>query len=135
MLRSTHEASPSSDTVSTNTPTVTWQGASYPAGTNVDPSTCPPSADPGNHLCDHFILNINLLPDFWTTHTGTVTTTIKWASGSNNFYLYIFRQSDGQLVGSSTLGGGETQEQVVLVNPIPGAYEARITPFLVTISS
>ena len=135
MLRSTHEASPSSDTVSTTTPTVTWQGASYPAGANVDPSTCPPSADMGNHFCDHFILNINLPPDFWTFHTGTVTITINWASGLNDFDLYIFRQSDGQLVGSSTLGGGETQEQVVLVNPIPGAYEARITPFLVTMSS
>lgn len=135
MLRGTSAASPSSGTISTATPTVTWQGATYTAAANADPSTCPPSADPLNLLCDHFFLNINLAPDFWTSHTGTVTITINWASGSNDFDLYIYRQSDGQLVGSSTLGGGETQEQVVLVSPLPGGYEARITPFLVTTSS
>jgi hypothetical protein len=101
---------------------------------NADPSTCPPNLDPLNLLCDHFFLNINLASDFWTTHTGTVTITINWPSNSNDFDLYIYRQSDGQVVGSSTLGG-ETQEQVVLVSPIPGDYEARITPFLVTMSS
>src|SRR3989441_5266591 len=95
---------------------------------------CPPSIDMMNLLCDHFFLTINLPTDFWTSHTGTVTITINWASGSNDFDLYIYRQSDRQLVGSSTLGGGETQEQVVLVSPLPGVYEARITPFLVTAS-
>jgi hypothetical protein len=88
-----------------------------------------------NTFCDHFFLTISLAPDFWTTHTGTVTITINWPSGSNDFDLYIYRQSDSQQVGSSTLGNGETQEQVVLTSPMPGTYEARITPFLVTMSS
>jgi hypothetical protein len=134
MLRGAGGSSPSSGIISTTNPTANWQGNTYTA-VNADPSTCPPSVDTGNVLCDHFSLNINLAPDFWTTHTGTVTITIQWASGSNDFDLYIYRQSDGQLVGSSTLGGGETQEQVVLVSPIPGAYEARITPFQVVSSS
>lgn len=131
MLKSTSSASPPSGTLSSSPSTVNWTGGPY-TGVNVDPSTCPPSIDTLNFFCDHFILNINLANDFWTSHTGTVTITIKWASGSNDFDLYVFRQSDGQLVGSSTLGNGETQEQVVLVSPIPGFYEVRVTPFLVT---
>src|SRR2546428_67583 len=128
-------ASPSSGTINQTSPSLTWQGASYVAAANADPSTCPPSVDTMNLLCDHFFLTINLPTDFWTSHTGTVTITINWSSGSNDFDLYLYRRSDGQLVGSSTLGGGETQEQVVLVSPLPGVYEARITPFLVTASS
>ncbi|HEV2118934.1 MAG TPA: post-COAP-1 domain-containing protein [Candidatus Bathyarchaeia archaeon] len=135
MLRGVHAANPGSGTLDTTNQSLTWTGANYVTAANADPSTCPPSADPLNVLCDHFFLNINLASNFWTTHTGTVTITITWPSGSNDFDLYIYRQSDGQLVGSSTLGGGETQEQVVLVSPIPGMYEARITPFLVTMSS
>jgi hypothetical protein len=88
-----------------------------------------------NTFCDHFFISLNLASDFWTTHTGTVTVTITWPSGSNDFDLYIYRQSDGAQVASSTLGGGETQEQVVLQSPFPGSYEVRVTPFLVTASS
>src|SRR2546427_5611785 len=127
-------AIPSSGTTSQTNLSLPWQGPSYTLA-NADPSMCPPSIDMMNLLCDHFFLTINLPTDFWTSHTGTVTITINWSSGSNDFDLYLYRQSDGQLVGSSTLGGGETQEQVVLVSPIPGNYEARITPFLVTMSS
>jgi len=135
LLRGVHAATPSSGTISDTSQSVTWTGATYAAAANADPSTCPPNLDPLNLQCDHFFLNINLASDFWTTHTGTVTITINWPSGSNDFDLYIYRQSDGQVVGSSTAGGGETQEQVVLVSPMPGNYEARTTPFLVTMSS
>ncbi len=134
MLRGVHAASPSSGTLSETSQSVTWNGAFYTAAANADPSTCP-TIDPTDAFCDHFLLTISLASDFWTTHTGTVTITINWPSGSNDFDLYIYRQSDGQQVGSSTLGGGETQEQVVLTSPMPGTYEARITPFLVTMSS
>jgi hypothetical protein len=88
-----------------------------------------------NTFCDHFFISLNLASDFWTTHTGTVTVTITWPSGSNDFDLYIYRQSDGAQVASSTLGGGETKEQVVLQSPFPGSYEVRVSPFLVTASS
>src|SRR2546428_1273681 len=39
------------------------------------------------------------------------------ADGSNDFDLYVYRTTDGQLVGSSTAGGGETQEQVMIQSP------------------
>ena len=128
-------ATPSSGTIDQTNLSLTWQGTSYTLAANADPSTCPPSIDTLNLLCDHFFLTINLPTDFWTSHTGTVTITITWISAGNDFDLYIYRQSDGQLVGSSTLGGGETQEQVTLVSPLPGVYEARVTPFLVMASS
>jgi hypothetical protein len=136
MLRGVHAASPSTGILSETNPSVTWNGAFYTAGVNADPSTCP-SIDPTDAFCDHFFFTISLASGFWTTHTGTVTITINWPSSpsSNDFDLYIYRQSDGQVVGSSTAGGGETQEQVVLVSPIPSNYEARITPFLVAMSS
>jgi len=113
-------ATPSSGTIDQTNLSLTWQGTSYTLAANADPSTCPPSIDTLNLLCDHFFLTINLPTDFWTSLTGTVTITITWISGGNDFDLYIYRQSDGQLVGSSTLGGGETQEQVTLVSPLPG---------------
>jgi hypothetical protein len=115
-------ATPNSGSIDTTTPSITWQGASYPFGVNADPAQCPPAADPLNLLCDHFFLNINLASNFWQSNTGTVTVTINWPSSptSNDFDLFVYRQSDGAQVGSSTAGGGETQEQVVLQAPIPG---------------
>ncbi len=130
-------ATPSSGPISQTSPSFTWQGAFYPFGVNADPSQCPPAADPLNLLCDHFFLTIDLPSSFWQFNTGTVTITITWPSSTaqNDFDLFIYRQSDGAQVGSSTLGGGETQEQVVLQNPIPGGYEVRVVPFLVVDSS
>jgi len=127
-------ATPSSGTVSQTLPNLTWQGQSYTLMANGDPSQCTPNLDPLNVQCDHFFLTIDLPSDFWLTHSGTVTVTIQWASGANDFDLYVYRQSDGAQVGSSTLGGGETAEQVILENPIPGTYEVRVTPFMVVSS-
>jgi len=130
-------ATPSGGSLSTTSPSLTWQGAFYPFGVNADPAQCPPAADPLNLLCDHFFLNISLASSFWQSNTGTVTVTIQWpgSSTSNDFDLFVYRESDGAQVGSSTLGGGETQEQVVLQAPIPGLYEVRVVPFLVIGSS
>ncbi len=130
-------ATPSAGSLSTTSPSLTWQGAFYPFGVNADPAQCPPAADPLNLLCDHFFLNISLASSFWQSNTGTVTVTINWPSSStsNDFDLFVYRESDGAQVGSSTLGGGETQEQVVLQAPIPGLYEVRVVPFLVIGSS
>jgi hypothetical protein len=137
VLRGVHAASPSSGAISDTSPSFTWTGATYTFGVNADPAQCPPAADPLNLLCDHFFLNINLASNFWQSNTGTVTVTINWPSSvtSNDFDLFVYRQSDGAQVGSSTAGGGEIQEQVVLQAPIPGVYEIRVVPFLVISSS
>jgi len=133
----THQAraaNPSTGTISTTSPSLTWQGQFFAAGLNQDPATCPPNLDPQNVQCDHFFLTLNIASDFWTTHSGFVLVTITWSSGSNDFDLFVYRQSDGQQVGSSTLGGGETQEQVMLQSPVPGTYEVRTVPFQVVSS-
>src|SRR5713226_630742 len=137
MLRGVHAATPSSGTVSETSQSVTWTGATYTFGANAYPAQCPPAADPLNLLCDHFFLNINLASNFWQSNTGAVTVTINWPSSVtiNDFDLFVYRQSDGAQVGSSTAGGGETQEQVVLQAPIRGVYEIRVVPFLVISSS
>ncbi len=127
-------ATPSSGSISDTSPSLTWQGAFYAFGANADPAQCPPAIDTLNLLCDHFFLNINLPSTFWQTHTGSVVVTIQWASSSNDFDLYIYRQSDGQQVGHSAQGG-TTSELVALQNPMPGIYEIRTVPFLVTASS
>jgi hypothetical protein len=127
-------ASPSSGTVSTTTPSFTWHGQFFAAGVNADPTQCPPSLDPNNLQCDHFLLTIDVTSVFWSTHSGFLLVNITWASGSNDFDLYVYRQSDGQLMGSSTAGGGETQEQVMVQSPTPGVYEIRTVPFLVVAS-
>jgi hypothetical protein len=128
LVHQSEAATPSSGSISDTSPSLTWQGAFYTFQANADPSQCPPAVDPLNVFCDHFFLTVSLANNFWQTHIGTVTITITWPSGSNDFDLYVYRQSD------STLGGGETQEQVVLQSPQPGAYEVRVTPFLVTMS-
>src|SRR5437660_11926958 len=70
---------------------------------------------------------------FSQTSAGSSSITIQWASSDNDFDLYIYRQSDGQQVGSSA-SGGTTSEQVALQSPMPGVYEVRTVPFLVVTS-
>src|SRR5256885_11579622 len=126
-------ATPPGATITDTQPSTSWQGQFYAFGVSADPAQCPPAVDTMNLLCDHFYLNINLSPTFWQTHTGSVTITIQWASSDNDFDLYIYRQSDGRQVGSSA-SGGTTSEQVALQSPMPGPYEIRVVPFLVTAS-
>src|SRR3989442_4161900 len=126
-------ATPPGATISGTQPSTSWQCQFYAFGVSAAPAQCPPAVDTMNLLCDHFYLNINLSPTFWQTHTGSVTITIQWASSDNDFDLYIYRQSDGQQVGSSA-SGGTTSEQVALQNPMPGTYEVRTVPFLVVAS-
>ncbi len=127
-------ATPSTGTISQTLPSITWQGQFFAFGTSAAPQQCPPNLDPLNLQCDHFFLTLDVPSDFWLTHSGTVTITIQWLDGSNDFDLFVYRESDGAQVGASTLGGGETAETVVLLNPLPGTYEVRVTAFTVLAS-
>src|SRR5437773_144839 len=126
-------ATPSGGTITDAAPSASWQGQVYTLAFTADPAQCPGVVDTLNVVCDHFYLNINLPGTFWQTHTGSVVITIQWTSNSNDFDLYIYRQSDGQQVGSSA-SGGTTSEQVALQSPMPGLYEVRTVPFLVVTS-
>ena len=123
-------ATPSGGTITDTAPSASWQGQVYTLAFTADPAQCPGAVDTLNLVCDHFYLTINLPSTFWQTHTGSVAITIQWASNSNDFDLYIYRQSDGQQVGFSA-SGGTTSEQVALQSPMPGIYEVRTVPFLV----
>src|SRR2546422_10958883 len=105
--------SPGEVTISHSVPSTSWQGHFYAAGATSLPDECPPAIDPGDALCDHFDLNIDLDLNFWLTHVGSVVITIQWASSDNDFDLYVYRQTDRAHAGSSA-SGGTTSEQVAL---------------------
>src|SRR2546422_7084085 len=66
-------ATPGSGTIRATSPTTAWTGQSYVVGTVAVPEECPPPAeDPGNLVCDHFLLKIDLDPNFWALNTGQV---------------------------------------------------------------
>src|SRR5204862_7219962 len=121
-------ATPGGGTVSAANPSISWTGASSLAADTALPEQCPP-ADPGNLLCDHFALPIDIPSNFWTLHSGGVSIQITWASSDNDFDLYVYN-SGGTLVGASAQGG-TTSEAGALLFPVPGAYEGRVVPFLV----
>jgi len=108
-------ANPEAGTISTSVPSTSWQGHLYAAGATSLPDECPPAIDPVDALCDHFDLNIDLDPNFWLTHVGSVVITIQWASSDNDFDLYVYRQSDGAAgglvrFGRDDLGAGGAAE-------------------------
>src|SRR5438552_11496573 len=72
-------ATPGGGTVSAANPSISWTGASYVAAETALPEQCPP-ADPGNLVCDHFALTIDIPSNFWTLHSGGVSIQITWAS-------------------------------------------------------
>jgi len=135
LIPSGRAASPSSGTITDTSTSTSWTGQFYAASSVALPDQCPPSIDPFNLICDHFFLTLNLPggATFWQTHVGSVVITIQWTSSDNDFDLYIYRQSDGQQVASSA-SGGTVSEQVALQSPLPGTYEVRVVPFLVTLS-
>jgi len=93
LLASAHATTPSGGAVSPTAKSVSWQGHSYTAAAVADPSQCPPaSLDPGDAVCDHFSLTVNVDPSYWDTHIGGAEVTITWASSDNDFDLYIYDQ-------------------------------------------
>src|SRR5207245_1055205 len=71
LLASADATTPSGGTVTPTAKSVSWQGHSYTAAVVADPSQCPPaSLDPGDAVCDHFTLTVNVDPSYWDTHVG-----------------------------------------------------------------
>ena len=112
-------AVPATGTVSTATPTATWQGGpilvSNPSG------VCVSGTDP---LCDTFSLTI--APSATGSYTVEITTTP--SSTGDDYDLYVFGPS-GASVGSSASESGA--ERVVLENPAAGVYRVAVAPYLV----
>ena len=50
--------------------TETWAGQTYLTGHSTPvPDACPPP-DPGNLLCDHYSVTVNVPASYWDTNTG-----------------------------------------------------------------
>src|SRR5207248_112167 len=83
-------ASPGSLTIGPSNTSGSWSGKSFVLGTTASPSLCPASADPLNTLCDHLALSSSASSSYWSTHSGSATVSISWASSSDNFDLYVY---------------------------------------------
>jgi hypothetical protein len=109
---------------------VTWTGQPYPTTHAVPvPQACPPP-DPGNLLCDHFYVTVNVPPSHWNTNTGGMDVLIEWASPDDDFDLYVYDNSGNQ-VGFSAAGGTTSERAFVQNASSAGSpYEVRVVPFL-----
>lgn len=123
-------ANPGSGTI---TPTVSkaWDGENY-TRLVPDQNACPPqSADPGNAICDHYILTVMVPANYYASQAGGAEVTVTWADRADDFDLFIYKGST--LVASSALGG--TNSEMATIDRASGSYEVRVSPFLVTNSA
>src|SRR5438128_453134 len=121
-------ASPSQATIGPGNRSAGWSGKVFILGATQSPSLCPLPQDGDNILCDHFHLTVGVDPSYWSTHSGGISVSIHWASSSDNFDLYLYDSSGGQVAASASPSG--TGEQVSLAKP-SGTYEVRVVPKLV----
>lgn len=113
-----------------------WDEMYYPAQGNVGGGDdCPHEIDPGNALCDHIFMTVDVAKSYWQTHEGGAEVTITWPSADNDFDLYVY-DKEGNPVAQSA-AGGTTSERVVVegANKEDGPYEIRVVPWLVIDSS
>ncbi len=109
-----------------------WAGQPYAVGHSVAvPDACPPAIDPGNVLCDHFLLTVNVPSTYWDTNTGGADVLIEWTSPDDDFDLFVY-DVNGTLVGSSASGGTASERAFIQNASSAGSpYEVRVVPFLI----
>lgn len=123
-------ATPSAGTVSLQEPTLSWQGQHYVVGsTAFSHTTC---QVPGDTICDHFTLTVDVDPSHWETHRGGAEIVISWPSDEDDFDLHVF-DSSGNEVGHS-IAVNTTSERVFVENA-SGTYDVWVNPFEVTDSA
>jgi hypothetical protein len=114
-------ATPSSGTLSSAAPSVTWSGGPYTAVT-ADPSLCTSAT------CDTFALTVNVSATYYSSNPGaSVRVGLTWGSSTDDFDLYVY-DSAGNLVGSSAQGG-TTSELADLGQPASGTYTVQVVAF------
>jgi hypothetical protein len=123
-------ATPSSGTIGSANPIVSWEGQAYTAASVDGPGSCP-AVDPANETCDHFQLTVGEASTYWDTHDGGARVRIEWLSPTEDFDLYVY-DSAGNEVGHSTSGASNFEE--VFVPDASGTYDVLVIPFLVSAS-
>jgi choice-of-anchor B domain-containing protein len=119
-------STPSTSSVSLDTRTTAWKGEVYALGQTKAPDAC---LLPGNTVCDHFELNVDIDPTHWDTATGGVEVKIIWPDESDDFDLFVYDEAGNQ-VGSSANGG--TSSERVFIKDASGTYRVEVAPWGVT---
>ena len=119
-------ADPTEGTVSTETSMIGWQGQHY--DDRLAPVLESRGAEvictvPGDDVCDHFELTVDVDPSHWEQNDGGVEVSISWASEEDDFDLYVY-QGPGNTVGSSATSGGTTER--VFIEDASGTYQVRV---------
>ncbi len=130
-LQTAEASSPASSTLAPpaggqETSTAMWSGGPYTQAV-LDPVLCTPAS------CDSHEINLNVPDDFWSTHTGDVKVSIKWADSANDFDMYVYDSAGNEVKHSAQ--GGTDSESVNLGELAPGSYSVQVVPYLVTDAS
>src|SRR6267143_5861810 len=108
-------------TLTSTTPTVTWQGGPYTAVT-ADPSLC------SSLSCYHYSLTVNIPASYYTTNPDhSVRVYISWKDTVDDFDLYV-NDVSGSPVNSSTQGS-TVFEDVDLGQLTSGTYDVQVVAF------
>jgi hypothetical protein len=99
-----------------------WTGKHIDFGSVPSPRLC------NQRTCDYFGLTVVVPGGFWDSHSGRAIISIRWASPSDNFDLYVYR---GRKLLTSSTQPLSTSEAVSLSRP-GGGYKVRVVPVLVT---
>ncbi|HUR13326.1 MAG TPA: sialidase family protein [Mycobacteriales bacterium] len=118
-------ASPSGGTVSASKRTLVYatamQFGSVFGLAGLEGVACPPaSQDPGDLVCDHFALKVDVPASHWKRHKGGVQVRVP-----ASFYGYAYTPA-GKLAAASNWTG---DERTMLIPEAAGSYEIRLAPY------
>ena len=122
-------ADPGEGTVTTDKPMLAWQGEHYDLGQSKLADAC---LAPGDDVCDHFQLTVDVDPSHWDDTDGGVEVKISWEDEADDFDLWIWDE-EGELVGESANGG--TSSERVFIDKASGVYNIEVNPYEVTDSA
>jgi len=125
-------ADPDQGSVSLDQTQTGWNGKEYASGASSVPeerSAQAVCAVPGDELCDHFELTVDVDSSHWDGNRGGVQVQIAWPSEQDDFDLYVY-DAQGNPVGSSANAG--TSSERVFIENASGDYQVRVVPWEVT---
>ncbi|MBA2719763.1 MAG: DUF11 domain-containing protein [Chloroflexi bacterium] len=131
LVPATGASTPSSGTVSTSSPSVSWEGPARTAST-AGPSdaqcTAPPSGPVPGGFCDDFTLTVDIPAIYWETHTGGVQIDLTGVPPAADYDLYVYDRT-GKEVATSALPGGVESALVPCADQAGSPYTVRTVYF------
>lgn len=120
-----HAATPGAGTVSSQSPSTSWQGGPFQLS---NPAACPPGDVPGEPLCDSYSLTVVPPSGSFVVEVAIVT----GVPDEDDYDLAVYGPDGAQVDTSATASGNES---VTLINPVAGTYRVEVQPFLVAAGS